>query len=183
VLPLSHDETVALPGDRWQRLAGLRGLLAYQWAFPGKPLLFMGAELASNGWRDGWGLDWGALHDPGAGGIRRLLPDLNREYRFRAALHGDGLTVLASDPDANVYAFLRRGHDGTALACVVNFAGTAHHGYRVGLPWDGTWQEILNTDSTGYGGSGVGNLGSVQVRGGVTDVNLGPYAAVWFVPA
>jgi 1,4-alpha-glucan branching enzyme len=182
MLPLSHDETIALPGDRWQRLAGLRGLLAYQWASPGKPLLFMGAELGSHGWRDGWGLDWDALRDPDTGGTRRLLADLNREYRFRAALHGAELTGLASDPDANVYAFLRRGRDGTALACVVNFAGVPHHGYRLGLPWGGTWREILNTDSVEYGGTGVGNLGAVYASGGTTPVDLGPYAAVWLVP-
>jgi 1,4-alpha-glucan branching enzyme len=50
------------------------------------------------------------------------------------------------------------------LACVANFAGGPHEGYRLGLPRVGRWQEIINTDSEAYGGSGVGNLGSVQAR-------------------
>jgi 1,4-alpha-glucan branching enzyme len=183
VLPLSHDETVRLPGDRWQRLAGLRGLLAYQWACPGKPLLFMGAELgAEYRWDEAWGLDWSALHDPGSGGIRRLLPDLNREYRHRRALWDSGHEVTAADPDANVHAFLRWGTDGSVLACVVNFAGIPHHRYGVRLPRDGTWREVLNTDSAEYGGSNTGNLGAVHASGGWAEITLGPYAAVWLVP-
>jgi 1,4-alpha-glucan branching enzyme len=197
LLPLSHDEVVhgkgallaKLPGDRWQRLAGLRGLLAYQWSFPGKQLLFMGAELGLEyEWDHGWGLDWSKLHDPGSGGIRRLLATLNWEYRQRPALWSrdaepGGLQWLASDSWANLLAFLRWGADGSVVACVVNFSGIPQHGYRIPLPRDGTWREILNTDSAGYGGSNVGNFGAVPVSGGTATVHLGPYAAVWLVPA
>jgi 1,4-alpha-glucan branching enzyme len=198
LLPLSHDEVVhgkgslmaRLPGDRWQRLAGLRGLLAYQWCFPGKQLLFMGAELAQESeWDEAWGLDWSGLHDPGADGVRRLLADLNRTYRERPALWSQdtdpkGLQWLASDSWANLLAYLRWGADGSVVACVVNFSGVAHHGYQLHLPFGGTWRELVNTDASEYGGSGVGNLGALHVpEPGTATVDVGPYAAVWFAPA
>ncbi len=200
LLPLSHDEVVhgkgsmmrKLPGDRWQRLAGLRGLLAYQWAFPGKQLLFMGAELAQESeWSEAWGLDWSGLHDPGAGGLRALLADLNRYYRAAPALWSrdvepEGFWFVASDHGGNLVAFLRFGSDGSALLCVANFAGMPHRDYRFGLPFAGTWREVLNTDAEAYGGTGAGNLGAV-VAGDVpchglpasAQVTVGPYATVW----
>jgi 1,4-alpha-glucan branching enzyme len=198
LLPLSHDEVAhgkgslmsRLPGDRWQRLAGLRGLLAYQWCFPGKQLLFMGAELAQESeWDEACGLDWSGLQDPGAAGVRQLLADLNRTYRERPALWTQdtdpkGLQWLASDSWANLLAYLRWGSDGSVVACVVNFSGVAHHGYELRLPVAGTWHELVNTDATHYGGSGVGNLGAVHPTGsGTASINVGPYAAVWFAPA
>ncbi|OLB76422.1 MAG: 1,4-alpha-glucan branching enzyme [Actinobacteria bacterium 13_2_20CM_2_71_6] len=198
LLPLSHDEVVhgkgallaKLPGDRWQRLAGLRALLAYQWSFPGKQLLFMGAELGvEHEWSEAWGLDWSGLHDPGAGGVRRLLADLNREYRARPAMWSQdcadaGLSWLASDSSANLLAYLRWGTDGSVVACVVNFSGVAHHGYHLAaLPRDGAWREVVNTDSQEYGGSNVGNLGAIDVVDGAGTLHIGPYAAVWLVPA
>jgi 1,4-alpha-glucan branching enzyme len=204
LLPLSHDEVVhgkgsllaKLPGDRWQKLAGLRGLLAYQWSFPGKQLLFMGAELAAeHEWSEQWGMDWGALHDPGAGGIRALLTDLNRVYRDRPALWSQdtdpaGFRWITSDAASNLIAFLRYGTDGSVLACVVNFSGSPHRGYQIGLPTGGTWAELANTDAEVYGGTGEGNLGAVHaVKHGdhglpaSAKVTVGPYAAVWLAPA
>jgi 1,4-alpha-glucan branching enzyme len=203
LLPLSHDEVVhgkgslmqKMPGDRWQRLAGLRSLLAYQWAFPGKQLIFMGAELAQESeWSEQWGLDWSGLHDPGAGGIRSLLADLNRAYRDRPALwtrdsEPDGFRWVFSDGPGNLVAFLRYGADGSSLACVVNFAGMPHLGYSMGLPAAGTWREVVNTDAADYGGSGVGNLGAVTATDtplhglpASAQVTVGPYAAVWLAP-
>src|SRR3712207_9386240 len=74
----------------------------------------------------------------------------------------------------------RSGTDGEALACVANFSGTPHHGYRIGLPRPGTWREVLNTDAEGYGGSGVGNHGSIEV---VEEPGHGqPYSATLAAP-
>ncbi|MEJ3744467.1 1,4-alpha-glucan branching protein GlgB [Actinomycetes bacterium KLBMP 9797] len=191
VLPISHDEVVhgkgsllgKMPGDRWQQLAGLRGFLAYMWAFPGKQLLFMGAELAdAREWSEARGLDW-SLPDTG---VPRLLGDLNRVYRAAPELWAldtspDGFRwIRHDDRAANVLSFLRRGPDGEWLACVVNFSGVPRIGYPLTLPVAGRWTEVLNTDAECYGGTGVGNFGAVTAAaGGAAEVHVGPYAAVW----
>ncbi|HEX7746693.1 MAG TPA: 1,4-alpha-glucan branching protein GlgB [Micromonosporaceae bacterium] len=204
LLPISHDEVVhgkgaliaKLPGDRWQRLAGLRGLLAYMWAFPGKKLLFMGSELADEReWSEHRGLDWSVEADPYVTGVRDLLRDLNTVYRSAPAMWSrddspDGFGWLVVDDRAgNVVAFQRRGADGSPFVCVVNFSGTARHDYRIGLPSNGRWAEVVNTDATSYGGSGVGNYGAVVADGPGTHgqpasaaIHLGPFAAVWLRP-
>jgi 1,4-alpha-glucan branching enzyme len=185
VLPLSHDEVVhgkrsllgKMPGDEWNQFAGLRALLAYQWAHPGKQLLFMGSEFGqADEWSEQAGLDWQALGD-GTGfhsGVQRLVRDLNQVYRDNPALwqqdfSPDGFAWIdASDSDGNVLAFLRfadpgeTGPGAKTVACLVNFSGGPHHNYRVGLPAAGRWREMLNTDAADYGGSGVGNLGTVE---------------------
>jgi 1,4-alpha-glucan branching enzyme len=61
-----------------------------------------------------------------------------------------------------VLSFLRKAPDGSSVACVANFAGTPHEGYRLGLPRTGSWKELVNTDALAYTGSGVGNLGTVR---------------------
>jgi 1,4-alpha-glucan branching enzyme len=203
VLPLSHDEVVhgkrsllnKLPGDRWQKLAGLRGLLTYMWAFPGKKLLFMGTELApEHEWSEQWGLGWDALLDPMVVGVRDTVRDLNRLYNATPALWqrdttSDGFTWLdPHDANRNVLSFLRHGDTpGDTVACLVNFSGIPLHSHRIGLPSTGVWRELLNTDATVYGGSGVGNLGKVKAvaqewngQPASATVQVGPYGAVLF---
>jgi 1,4-alpha-glucan branching enzyme len=177
VLPLSHDEVVhgkgslvaKMPGDRWQQLANLRALLAYQWASPGKKLLFMGGEIAQ--WRE-WdhdgAIDWDLLGDDAHAGIKRLVADLNVALRREAPLYerdadaaGFGWAV-ADDPDDGVLAFLRYGSDGAPLLFVANFTPVVRDFYRVPVSRGGFWEEIVNTDAHAYGGSGVGNLGGVD---------------------
>jgi 1,4-alpha-glucan branching enzyme len=212
VLPLSHDEVVhgkgsllrKMPGDRWNQFAGLRALLAYQWAHPGKQLLFMGSEFGQDTeWSEQAGLDWQALQDSSGfhGGVQRLVRDLNRVYDASPALWRQDFNPLgfnwidASDADGNVLAFLRfAGADETGpgaktVACVVNFSGGPHLDYRVGLPVAGRWREVINTDAADYGGSGVGNLGSVEA---VTEpwhgqpasaaLSLPPLGVLWLAP-
>lgn len=198
LLPLSHDEVVhgkrslagKLPGDRWQRVAGLRGLLAYMWAYPGKKLLFMGGELAvEHEWSEQWGLDWAVEADPLVRGVQAVLRDAGRLYRSSPALWAldgtpDGWRWLRSDPGASVVAFARRSPGFPEVVCVANFAGVPHHNYQLELPAAGTWTEILNTDAECYGGSGVGNLGSVRTApdgSGRASLALGPYAVVWLL--
>ncbi|GAB3975288.1 1,4-alpha-glucan branching protein GlgB [Plantactinospora veratri] len=176
LLPISHDEVVhgkgsllgKMPGDQWRKLAGVRALLAYMWAHPGKQLLFMGCELGDDReWSETRGLDWQLTDDPGRAGVQRLLRDLNRGYRDNPALWSQdtvpaGFRWIVSDDAANnTLAFVRIAADGSPLVCVANFAALPREGYRIGLPLAGRWSEILNTDADCYGGSGVGNLGAV----------------------
>ncbi|NCT90676.1 1,4-alpha-glucan branching protein GlgB [Cellulomonas sp. APG4] len=179
VLPLSHDEVVhgkgsllaKMPGDHWQQAAGLRTLLAYQWSHPGKQLLFMGGEFGQAAeWAEGRSLDWHLLDDARHAGVSRLVTDLNHLYRGEPALwrldsDPAGFEwVDAQDAGHNVLTYVRRDGEGRCVVVVVNFAGTPHEGYRVGLPQAGGWREALNTDADVYGGSGVGNLGRVEAR-------------------
>ena len=207
ILPLSHDEVVhgkgsllgKMPGDPWQRLANLRSLYAYMWAHPGKKLLFMGGEIAQEREWDAEGsLDWHLLERPGHSGVQSLVRDLNAHYRAEPALwevdfDPAGFRWLeANDGDNNVLAFLRLSRDGERrpIVCVGNFSPVPRYGYRVGLPKGGTWRELVNTDSTLYGGSGVGNLGSVQAESKPwhdqpfsAEVTLPPLGVVWFRPS
>jgi 1,4-alpha-glucan branching enzyme len=171
VLPLSHDEVVhgkrslwdKMPGDAWQKTANLRLLLAYQWTYPGKKLLFMGAELAQPyEWDHRHSLPWHLADSEAARGTAALLKDLNALYRKTPALHvadhdAAGFAWLAWDDSANsVLSSLRR----TAsehVVVVLNFTPVPRHGYRVGVPMPGRYREALNSDSAFYGGSNMGN--------------------------
>jgi 1,4-alpha-glucan branching enzyme len=133
VLPLSHDEVVhgkgslfgKMPGDSWQRFAGLRALLAYMWAHPGKQLLFMGSEFGQmSEWSQEAGLDWRALGGTRQAGLQRLVMDLNGAYRASPAMWADDFSpdgfewIDANDSAGNVVSFLRYadpGADGAAL--------------------------------------------------------------------
>ena len=182
VLPLSHDEVVygkgsllaKMPGDDWQRFANLRLLFGMMWAQPGKKLLFMGGELATPAeWAHERSLDW-ALHDaPNHAGVRRLVADLNRTYRRERGagarrhrprgLRGGGRRrhrpTACSPGCAGILGGRRLGAGGG------NATPAVHYGYRVGVPYAGSWTEILNTDAAEYGGSGIGNLGRVTTDG------------------
>ncbi|MGE0577483.1 1,4-alpha-glucan branching protein GlgB [Reyranella sp.] len=177
VLPLSHDEVVhgkgsligKMPGDRWQRFANLRAYLGFMWTHPGKKLLFMGGEIAQEReWNHDREIDWFLLADPAHAGIQRLVRDLNHLYRREPALHqrdcdAEGFRWLIGDDRANsVFAFLRQGTDHAQPVLVVcNMTPAPRHGYRIGVPRAGGWQEIANTDSRFYGGSDMGNGGGV----------------------
>jgi 1,4-alpha-glucan branching enzyme len=139
-------------------------------AQPGKKMLFMGAELAQcREWNHDRSLDWHLLDDPRHEGIRRLVEDLNRLYRSTKALHeldcepAGFAWIDCNDVDSGVISFLRRGRDPQTAVCVVcNFTNVPHQSRRVGVPFDGHWREIMNSDATLYGGSGWGNLGGVD---------------------
>ncbi|MFT4088929.1 MAG: 1,4-alpha-glucan branching protein GlgB [Gordonia sp. (in: high G+C Gram-positive bacteria)] len=211
VLPLSHDEVVHGKGTLWTRMpegsdaaAGVRVLLAYQWAHPGKKLLFMGQEFGQpREWADDAELDWPLLDDPAGehAGIARLVADLNRLYCSLPALHrldcsaGGFEWIDANDTANTVIGFLRRsGSQGDAggrvIACFFNFSDRDLHGYRVGLPSPGRWIEVLNTGARDYAGRGLGNLGAVETvdvaahgRPCSAELTLPANSAVFFVPA
>jgi 1,4-alpha-glucan branching enzyme len=178
VLPLSHDEVVhgkgsllsKMPGDRWQKFANLRAYLGFMWAHPGKKLLFMGGEIAQEReWNHDGEVDWFLLADPAHAGIQHLVRDLNRLYRTEPALHfrdcePAGFRWIIRDDRANsVFSFARfGGEDDPPLLVVCNMTPTPHHHYRIGVPRTGAWREIANTDSRFYGGSDIGNEGTVH---------------------
>src|SRR4051794_22136597 len=178
VLPLSHDEVVhgkgsllrKMAGDRWQQLANLRAYFAFQWAHPGRQLIFMGQEFAQdNEWAEARELDWWLLDQPGHSGMQRLVKDLNSLYRTTPALYGADddpagfRWIDANDANGNVFSFVRSSGD-SHIACIVNFAAAPYYDYRIGLPESGRWSEVLNTDAEVYAGSGVGNLGGVTAE-------------------
>jgi 1,4-alpha-glucan branching enzyme len=180
VLPLSHDEVVhgkgsllgRMPGDRWQRLANLRLLLANQIAQPGKKLLFMGGEFGQlREWNHDDQLDWSLLDDPAHRGVQLLHRDLNHLYTGHPALHEgdcspDGFEWIdCSDAAASVVAFLRRSASSPNLLLIVfNYTPVVRSGYRMGVPYGGSWVERINTDASCYGGSGAGNQGGLRAE-------------------
>jgi 1,4-alpha-glucan branching enzyme len=204
VLPISHDEVVhgkgsmisKMPGDHWQKFANLRAYLCFMWAHPGKQLLFMGQEFAqASEWSESRGLDWWALDQPSNRGIQDLVGNLNQLYLENPALYEldheqSGFSWIdGGNADANLLSFLRRDAQGNQLVAVINFSGSPHHDFVLGLPEPGEWEEILNTDSEGFGGSGVGNFGLVQALGGPSHgqphsaiISVPPLGGIWLRP-
>ncbi len=209
LLPISHDEVVygkgsmllKMPGDRWEQLAQLRTFYAYMWCFPGKQLLFMGSEFAQYAeWADSASLDWWLLDHEPHWRMHALIKDLNWIYRSRPALWEQdndpaGMRWIdANDATGNCFSFLRFGRkreDGhvPVLACISNFSGMDHRNYRIGLPHPGPWREVLNTDSTQYGGGGIGNLGQVTAeeipwhgQPYSATITIAKMGSVWFEP-
>jgi 1,4-alpha-glucan branching enzyme len=176
VLPLSHDEVVhgkgsllgSMPGDDWQRFANLRLLYGYQYALPGKKLLFMGDEIGQ--WRE-WGhdgsVDWHLLAFEPHEGLLRFVSDLNTVYRDEPSLHehdndSSGFEWLNSnDAQSSTLSFLRHSAADSGVLVICNLTPVPRE-MHVGLPQSGRWQELINSDSTLYGGSGIGNLGCID---------------------
>jgi 1,4-alpha-glucan branching enzyme len=202
ILPLSHDEVVhgkrsllgRMPGDEWQRFANLRAYYAFMFGHPGKKLLFMGSEFAQDTeWNHDTSLPWHLLDRPKNAGVQLLIRDLNQLYRALPALHqrdceADGFEwLIMHDADHSVFAWQRKGIAETDRCVVaVNFTPQVLRGYRVPVPFAGRWREVLNSDAAIYGGSNVGNEGTVTavMAGGIPELNLvlPPLAAVFLVP-
>lgn len=179
ILPLSHDEVVhgkgsllaKMPGDLWQKFANLRALFGFMYGYPGKKLLFMGAEFAQEReWSHDRSLDWHLCSDSRHAGVQRLVRDLNFLYRSTPALFeidydGAGFEwVDWSDRDNSVFSWIRRARNGDQLVVVSNFTPVVRDGYRIGVSQTGSYVEAINTDATEYGGSGVGNFGRVETE-------------------
>jgi 1,4-alpha-glucan branching enzyme len=205
LLSLSHDEVVhgkgslltKMAGDEWQKFANLRALYALMWAHPGKKLLFMGSEFAQRAeWNHDRSLDWHLLTAPAHAGVQKLVRDLNTRYKNEPALFeldGDsaGFQWLKADAaDENVLAFVRWSKDRKRhVAAVANLSPVPRHGYRVGLPRAGEYAEVVNSDAAEYGGSNVGNHGSVHAEQTAWDgqpasaaMTLPPLGVVWLAP-
>jgi 1,4-alpha-glucan branching enzyme len=177
VLPLSHDEVVhgkgslinKMPGDPWQQFANLRLLFGYMWAHPGKKLLFMGGEFGQRSeWAHERALDWDLLRYPEHCGVARWVHDLNALYREEPALHEVDFDpsgfewIDGANAAQSVVAFARRSPGGRPVLVVCNFTPVPRPGTPIGVTEPGRWRDVLNSDATVYGGSGMGNLGAVH---------------------
>jgi len=180
VLPLSHDEVVhgkgsligKMPGDEWQKFANLRVLYGYMYGQSGKKLLFMGTEFGQiREWAHDTSLEWHVLQYRVHSGVQKWVEQLNLVYREEAGLHeldndpAGFEWVDANDSGASVLSFLRKGKSAWDTVLVVcNFTPVPREKYVVGVPFDGYWRELLNSDAGEYGGSNVGNGGGVQAQ-------------------
>jgi 1,4-alpha-glucan branching enzyme len=178
ILPLSHDEVVHLkgsliekmPGDDWQRAANLRLLLSYQILHPGKKLLFMGSEFAQWGeWNDSEALDWYLCDHPLNRGIQLLAKALNEIYSSHPALYERDFVqegfewIDCHDYQQSILSFIRHS-DNEKLICIFNFTPVSRDNYRIGVPHEHGYQELLNSDAELFGGSNVGNQGFVEAQ-------------------
>lgn len=201
MLPISHDEVVhgkgslisRMPGDHAHKLANLRAYLGFMWGHPGKKLLFMGQEFGQIGeWSVDRELDWWLLDQPSHAQLKDLVSSLNAVYRSQAPLwerDNDGTSFSrlgAPSWDPSVIAFERRDAHGGRLVVISNFAGVTRTGYRLELPVEGAWQEILNTDAAVFGGHDTGNLGMISAHKDTDDapaiatVTLPALSTLWF---
>jgi 1,4-alpha-glucan branching enzyme len=216
IMPLSHDEVVHLkksllskmPGDRWKMHANLRAFYAHMWAHPGKKLLFMGGEIGQyREWNFEGELDWWLLSEPDHAGLQRLVRDLNALYRRYPALHElddrpEGFRWIdPNDATQSVVSFIRfPGSPKTSgkqsppqqsvhVISVGSFTPVPRIGYRIGVPRRCRYLEVLNTDAKEYGGSGMGNLGSIACEDVPSHgfaqslvLTLPPLAVLYLVP-
>jgi 1,4-alpha-glucan branching enzyme len=178
MLPFSHDEVVhgknsllhKMPGDMWQQFANLRLLFAYQYAHPGKNLLFMGQEFAPRDeWSEAHSLDWHLLEYASHRGVQELVKDLNKLLAKEPALHEVDFEwqgfewIDANDSDNSVFSFIRRGKNPDEMVVVVlNATPVVRYGYMIGVPREGHYEEVFNSDAAQYGGTNVGNLGGMN---------------------
>ncbi|WP_091232961.1 1,4-alpha-glucan branching protein GlgB [Microbacterium sp. 3J1] len=200
LLPISHDEVVhgkgslvsKMPGDHWHKLANARAYLAYMWGHPGKKLLFMGQEFGQLGeWSESRELDWWLLEQPSHLQLQDFVGQLNRTYRAHAPLwerdnDASSFSRLGAPSwDPSVIAFERRDAHGGRIVVISNFSGVERGGYRLVLPREGVWQEILNSDAAEFGGRGSGNLGMVvahpdgDASASVATITLPALSTIW----
>ena len=174
----SHDEVVygkgsmlrKMPGDEWQKFANLRLLYGFMFGHPGKKLLFMGDEFGQwSEWNHDSSLEWQLLDKPLHVGLQRWVRDLNTIYRGQPSLHERDFEaagfewVDCTDSQRSIVSFLRVAKDpNDQLLFVCNFTPVVRQNYRVGVPRQGFWKEILNSDAPLYGGSGQGNFGGLH---------------------
>ena len=181
-LPLSHDEVVhgkrsllnKMPGDLWQQFANLRLYLTFLYTHPGKKLLFMGGEFGQwSEWNHKQSLDWHLTEegDPNQHyhcGLQKLVTDINHLYRNKKALHeldneGGGFEWIdCSDHENGIISFIRKQVDGAPLITICNFTPVVRSEYRIGVPNSAHYRELLNSDSSIYGGGNQGNSGGVE---------------------
>jgi 1,4-alpha-glucan branching enzyme len=178
VLPLSHDEVVhgkgsligKMPGDDWQKFANLRLLFGYMYAQPAKKLIFMGGEIGQwREWAHDHALDWHLLANPLNRGLQRWIEDLNQFYRRTPAMHRKDFShegfqwIDCNDVQQSTLSLMRFGdkpEDDLIIIC--NFTPVPRPNYRVGVSFEGYWEECLNSDASEYGGSNQGSLGRVE---------------------
>ncbi|ASC70722.1 1,4-alpha-glucan branching enzyme [Halomicronema hongdechloris C2206] len=201
MLALSHDEVVhgksnmlgKMPGDDWQKFANLRCLYSYMFMHPGKKTLFMSMEFGQWSEWNVWGdLEWHLLQYTPHQTLRRCISQLNALYRSEAALYSQDFSeegfewIDCSDGRHSVVSFMRRAKDSQEFIVVVcNFTPQPHSHYRIGVPEQGYYREIFNSDARDFNGSNMGNLGgkwsedwSYHGRSFSLDLTLPPLAVI-----
>ena len=174
ILTLSHDEVVhgkatllgKMPGDTLEKkAANLRAAYAFMMTHPGKKLLFMGQEIGQlDEWYEKASVEWGLIKYDLHADMQKFVKALNKLYLSEKALYEkdfspDGFEwINCISADKNIIVFLRK-TDRTedTLLVVCNFAPVLHEDYRVGVPYEGKYKEIFNTESKIFGGSGEVN--------------------------
>ncbi|MDQ2085146.1 1,4-alpha-glucan branching protein GlgB [Herbivorax sp. ANBcel31] len=180
ILVLSHDEVVhgkcsmieKMPGDYWQKFAGLRASYGYMYGHPGKKLLFMGCEFAQFiEWNYKQSLDWHLLDYDMHTKMQNYVRDLNALYKNEKALfevdfHYEGFEWIdCNDNEHSIISFIRKGKDWRdSLVFLCNFTPTPHDDYRIGVPFDTEYTEVFNSDWEKYGGSNVGNFEPINAQ-------------------
>ena len=169
ILPLSHDEVVhgkkslldKMPGDPWQKFASLRTLYAYYMMHPGKKLLFMGSEFGQGlEWRYAYGLEWELLEREPHMKMKDYVKDLNHLYKNEKALHEIDNTYEGFDfidphnSEQSIITLMRKGkNERDFIIAVINFTPVVRYNYKIGVPYEGVYEEVFNTDNEKYWGS------------------------------
>ncbi|MBA3026328.1 MAG: 1,4-alpha-glucan branching protein GlgB [Sulfurimonas sp.] len=180
MLPLSHDEVVhmkgslinKMPGDDNQKFANLRAMYAYMMAHPGKKLLFMGGDIAQYAeWNFEKSLDWHLLENPRHAKLQKMVSDLNLIYREERALHQYDEKQIGfewidnGDYQHNCISFMRKSDDAQETIYVIcNLADQTRESYKIGVPFEGEYEEIFNSQSAYYEGWNIGNTGSLKTQ-------------------
>ncbi|WP_448855060.1 1,4-alpha-glucan branching protein GlgB [Corynebacterium camporealensis] len=198
VLPFSHDEVVhgkgslwtRIPGDNWNKAAGLRSLFGYMFSHPGKKLLFMGQEFGQETeWAEGFSVDWSNLEGWGSEfhhGIKRLVRDLNTVYKDQPALWSQDFTgegfqwTKADDYNNSVLGYVRYGSNGETLLAVCNFSGNAIDNYQMWVPKDGNWKMVINTDDAVYCGAGTDLPQQVTSQDNAMQLQMPAHSVQWY---
>lgn len=173
ILVLSHDEVVHLkgsmyakmPGDMDQKFANLRAAYGFMMMHPGKKLLFMGQEFGqTTEWNEKESLPWNEAEDPEHRKLQHYVAELNGFYRVHPALYEmdhneDGFEWLSSmDADHSIITFMRHSEEKQeSLLVICNFTPVLYENFKVGVPYNGKYKEIFNSDAEAFGGSGHGN--------------------------
>ena len=178
ILPFSHDEVVhgkgallaKMPGDDWQKFANMRLLLGYMFGHPGKKHLFMGIDIGQwSEWDHNKSLDWNLLEHDRHSKLRDYVKALNHLYREEPAMyeldfdHSGFSWISFSDAESGVISFMRKARDqDNVLVFVFNFTPVSRDKFRVGVPFEAYYREVLNSDAEVFWGKNIGNRGGIR---------------------
>ena len=180
ILAISHDEVVhgkkslldKAFGDYWQKFAGTRAYLGFMMTHPGKKLLFMGSEFGQFiEWKYDDQLDWFLLDYDSHSSFQHYVSELNHLYLKTPAMwqiddSWDGFKWIDADNrEQSIFSYRRIDKKGNEIIVLVNFTPVVREDFMLGVPCSGTYEEIFNSDSVEFGGSGVVNVGDMKTIG------------------
>ncbi len=172
MLVLSHDEVVhgkktllgKMPGERKKQFANLRLTYAYHTTHPGKKLLFMGQDIGEyDEFNEKRAVEWELLEQEDHGKLNRMVADLNKLYTTKPALYAKDTSwegfewINCITPNACMLSYIRKADKAEDMLVVIANFADAKQDFRVGVPLEGKYEEIFNTDDRKYGGSGCLN--------------------------